>query len=184
VAARDAYVLLRLHGVRHGVPTDAAVVEFFETEEEAEQATLRLNTENTDSTVEYSWSIAVAQGNDEYAFGTHVRDPAEDDKPWVPEHNQDQSCAFCEASRPVFAHRLDPDHTQFRVHGKGRTLPTFWAVCARCETLVAARDDSELLALMTWDDDDRSREATLAAFRASDLGSERLGEGPPDTVPR
>src|SRR4051812_23849391 len=140
----DAYVLLRLHGLRHGTPTDVEAVEFFETEAEAEQASQRLNSANTDGSVEYHWDIAVAQGSGEYVFGTHTRDPDGNDRPWVPADNQDQSCAFCGASRPHFAHRLDPAHTQFRVYGKGRTLPTFWAACARCEALVADRDDTAL----------------------------------------
>ena len=104
-------------------------------------------------------------------------------RPWAPEHNQDQSCAFCGVSRPIFVHRLDPAHVRFLVYGKGCTLPTFWAACARCETLVSSEDDPALLGLMTYEDrDDLSRHAALSAFRASDLGSEPLLEGPPDPV--
>ena len=104
-------------------------------------------------------------------------------QPWAPEHNQDQTCAFCGVSRPTFLHRLDPAHVQFRVYGKGHTLPTFWAACARCEALVSQGEDAALLHLMTYEEgDELAREAALAAFRASDLGSESLVEGPPDTV--
>ena len=72
---------------------------------------------------------------------------------------------------------------QFRVYGKGHTLPTFWAACARCEALVSQGEDAALLHLMTYEEgDELAREAALAAFRASDLGSESLVEGPPDTV--
>ena len=182
MADHGAYVLLRIHGVRHGVPTDIAVVEFFETEDGAEQASQRLNSQNTESTVEYTWTVAVAQGNGEYAFGTHTRDPAEDTVPCSPERNQDQLCGFCEASRPLYVHRLDPTQRGFRVGGDGRTWPTFLATCARCEALVLNGDDPALLRLMTWEDDDMLRTAALSAFRASDLGSEPLPEGPPDTV--
>lgn len=104
-------------------------------------------------------------------------------QPWAPEHNQDQSCAFCGVSRPVFVHRLDLAHVQFRVYGKGCTLPTFWAACRRCEALVAAGDDSALARVMAYEEeDDLSRQAALSAFRASDLGGEPLAEGPPDPV--
>jgi hypothetical protein len=184
VADPDAYVVLRLRGVRYGVPEEVEAVRLVNTEAEAEQAAQRMNAEDTDSNVEYSWIAAVAQGNGEYAFGTHTRDPTEDETPWAPADNQDQSCAFCGASRPVFVHRLDPDRVQFRVYGKGHTLPSFWAACARCEAQVSAGDDTALLRLMAWEDDDLSRDAALAAFRASDLGGEALDEGPPDTVLR
>ena len=177
MASGSAFVVLRLRGVRHGVPADVEAVRVFETAAEAEEAVKRLNGENTDCTVEYRWQVAVAQGNGEYAFGTTVRDA--DDQPRVPEHNQDQGCAFCGVSRPVFVHRLDPAHVEFRVYGKGST---FWPACARCEALVADGDDGALLRLMTWEDDDRSRRSALAAFRASDLGGEPLAEGPPDLV--
>ena len=104
-------------------------------------------------------------------------------QPGAPDHNQDQSCAFCGVGRPTFLHRLDPTHAHFLVYDKGHTLPTFWAACARCDALVSAGEDAALLGLMTYEEEDGlAREATLAAFRASDLGSEPLVEGPPDTV--
>jgi len=106
-------------------------------------------------------------------------------RPWAPSTNRDQSCAFCGAARPAFAHRLNPSHVQFRLYGKGHTLPTFWAACPRCEEFIAGGDDEALLPLMVHEDDDEddvARQAKLAAFRAADLGSEPLGEGPPDTV--
>jgi hypothetical protein len=182
VADPDAFLLLRLRGVRNGVPAEVKAVRFAQTEDEAERAAQRMNAENTDSSVEYSWTAAVAQGNGEYAFGTHTRDPAEDTVPWAPEHNQDQLCAFCEASRPLYVHRLDPTQREFRVGGDARTWPTFLATCAHCEASVLNGDDPALLRLMTWEDDDMVRTAALSAFRASDLGSEPLPEGPPDTV--
>jgi hypothetical protein len=107
----------------------------------------------------------------------------DEQRPWVPANNHDQSCAFCGAKRPLFVHRLEPGHVEFRLTGKGYTLRTFWAACARCEALVSDRDDAALLGLMHCEqEDDLWRAAGLAAFRASDLGSEALADGPPDTV--
>jgi hypothetical protein len=183
VSDPDAYVLLRLHDVRHGVPAEVEAVRFLQTEAEAERAAQRMNADNVDSTVQYSWTVAVAQGNGEYAFGTQVRDTAGDDRPWAPAHNQDQLCEFCGVSRPVFVHRLDPAHVEFRIYGKGYTLPAFWAACVRCNALISDGDDARLLELMTHvEADDLFRQAMLAAFRASDLGSEPLAEGPPNPV--
>lgn len=104
-------------------------------------------------------------------------------EPWAPSTNHDQPCAFCGTARPIFAHRLNPEHVEFRAYGKGWTLPTFWAACARCEALVARHDEDALLHLMAHgEDDDTLRRASLEAFRAADLGSEPLAEGPPDTL--
>ena len=105
------------------------------------------------------------------------------DEPWTPPHNQDQSCAFCGASRPRLVHPLDPAHVIFRLHDKGCTLPTFWATCEPCDRLVVAGDDSALLGLMAHHGNDvEMRAASLAAFRSSDLGSRPLEEGPPDPI--
>lgn len=93
----------------------------------------------------------------------------------LPTTNRDQSCAFCGGSRPRFAHRLDPRRVQFRVYGKGRTLPTFWAVCDDCENLASRRNDDELLRRMLYAEDDAlQQQASLAAFHAADLGAARL----------
>lgn len=103
-------------------------------------------------------------------------------RPWAPPHNQDQSCAFCGVGRPAFAHRLDPAQVQFRMFGKGYTLPTFWCTCTGCEALTANGDDDGLLRLLAREEaDDAARRGMLAAFRAADLGGEPLAEGPPDT---
>ena len=105
------------------------------------------------------------------------------EQPWAPQTNHDQSCAFCRAARPNFVHRLDPAHVQFRAYEKGYTLPSFWAACSRCETLLAEGDDEELLHLMAASEGDaKVRQASLTAFRAADLGSESLADGPPDTI--
>lgn len=105
------------------------------------------------------------------------------DRSWAPLTNHDQSCAFCGATRPTFAHRLNPAHLQFRLYGKGYTLPAFWPACPRCEALVAEGDDESLLPLIAdQEQDDEARRVTLSAFRVADLGSEPLAEGPPDTV--
>lgn len=90
----------------------------------------------------------------------------------VPATNRGQSCAFCGTARPQFAHRLDPLSVSFRVYDKGWTLPTFWAVCDSCEGLVADGDDNELLRLMLHEEKDALvGQASLAAFRAADLGA-------------
>ena len=95
-----------------------------------------------------------------------------DEQLGVPKTNRDQSCAFCGRSQPRFAHRLDPAHVGFRAYDKGWTLPTFWTVCAGCEELLARGDDQELLRLMLHEEEDELlRRASLAAFRAADLGA-------------
>ena len=76
---------------------------------------------------------------------------------------------------------------EFRFYGKGYTLPGFWGVCERCEPLVAAGDDAGLLATRLRSDVDGSAmepsedpvavehvKASIAAFRASDLGPRPL----------
>jgi hypothetical protein len=100
-----------------------------------------------------------------------------DEATGLPTTNRDQSCAFCDASRPRFAHPLDRAHVQYRLDGKGHTLPTFWTVCERCETLVRRSDDAGLLRVMSGSDegdDTEERQSALRAFRASDLGAVRL----------
>jgi hypothetical protein len=93
----------------------------------------------------------------------------------VPTTNRDQSCAFCGASRPQFVHRFHLSSIRFRVYGKGWTLPTFWAVCQRCQELVDKGTDEELLQLMRHQEEDALlRTATLTAFRSADLGASRL----------
>jgi hypothetical protein len=95
-----------------------------------------------------------------------------DEQLGVPTTNRDQSCAFCGRSQPRFAHRLDPTNVRFQVYGKGWTLPTFWTVCVGCEELVAGGDDRKLLEVMRREESDRHlRKASLAAFRAADLGA-------------
>ena len=96
-----------------------------------------------------------------------------DEQTGLPTTNRDQSCAFCWMSQPRFVHPLDPRHVQFRVYGKGASLPTFWPVCDRCEELVANGNDEELLRLMHEADDVADallQQVSLTAFRAADLG--------------
>jgi hypothetical protein len=94
-----------------------------------------------------------------------------DEESGLPLTNRDQSCAFCGANRPIFVHPLDLRHVQFRVYGKGWTLPTFWTVCTECEPLIQLPDDDELLRRMLHQEDDEPlRRASLVAFRAADLG--------------
>jgi ribosomal protein S14 len=93
----------------------------------------------------------------------------------LPTTNRDQSCAFCGRSRPLFVHRFHLSSIRFRAYGRGRTLPTFWTVCERCEELVINGNDEELLLLMRHQEEDALlRTATLTAFRSADLGASRL----------
>ena len=99
----------------------------------------------------------------------------------LPLTNRDQTCAFCTASRPRFAHRIDPDRVRFRVHGDGYALPAFWCVCERRERFVTSGDDAELLRLMREVvelEDALLQEGSLAAFRAADLGAATLRDWP------
>jgi hypothetical protein len=99
-----------------------------------------------------------------------------DDQTGLPTTNKDQLCAFC-GQTPRFAHALDPAHVRFRFFGKGYTLPTFWTVCERCEHLVSSGNDDALLRHMIREQEDADLEqASLAAFRAADLGATRLDD--------
>ena len=98
----------------------------------------------------------------------------------LPTSNRDQSCAFCGADQPSFAHRLDDRSVAYRFDDDGYTLPTFWATCAECERSVVAGDDAALLAQLVSQDveaDEGFGAATLVAFRASDLGATPLASG-------
>ncbi len=96
---------------------------------------------------------------------------------WLPDTNRDQSCAFCGAAEPSFAHPLDAGHVRFRVYGKGWTLPTFWAACRDCEANIASQDDDGLSRrMLEMSDDEPLMRASLGAFRAADRGPVPLGD--------
>jgi hypothetical protein len=79
------------------------------------------------------------------------------------------------------------------VYGKGHTLPTFWTLCERCESLYAAGVDDKLIELMqgpSEDPRDAGPDAMVAStslpetyvdevYRA-DLGARRFRESAPE----
>lgn len=107
---------------------------------------------------------------------------------WLPTTGRGQSCALCGDDAVVWLHPLATGKVRYREYGKEHMLPTFWTLCARCESLYAAGADAELVELMQRvDDEAESRPESyveevyrqpLAVFRRADLGARRL----PDTV--
>ena len=103
----------------------------------------------------------------------------------LPTRSLHQSCAVCGANAPQWIHPLDPGRIQYRVYGKGHTLPTFWCLCGRCERLYVRGLDDELLRIMReqseWAQYRESQVAecvaqSLAVFRRADLGAQRLSK--------
>lgn len=102
----------------------------------------------------------------------------------IPTSGFNQSCAFCTDPKVRWVHALDPALVQYRVYGKGHTLPTFWTVCDRCETLYQAGDEEALLAAMTaspeWSRWTKPADLAehvrqpLAVFTRADLGARAL----------
>jgi len=101
----------------------------------------------------------------------------------VPTSPVGQSCALCGTRGVTWVHPLHPDRVAYRQYGKGHTLPTFWALCDRCEQVYASGDDDAAIALMRasngWDhvpdeDVEECIAQPLAVFRRSDLGARRL----------
>lgn len=99
-----------------------------------------------------------------------------------------QSCAFCGTHDVAWVHPLAHDLLAYRVHGTDYTLPTFWALCDRCEGVYASGDDDAAVELMrsagdwsTVADEDvpEGIRAPLAAFRRADRGSRRFDPEPP-----
>lgn len=105
----------------------------------------------------------------------------EEPEGWVdgaPTSSTDQYCAFCATALVGWVHPLDPAKIAYRAWGKGYTLPTFWALCDRCEQLDRDRNDEAIVALMTTvngaDDVNEDIRKPLAAFRDADQGARRL----------
>jgi hypothetical protein len=102
----------------------------------------------------------------------------------LPTKSTNQSCAFCAAEQPQWIHPLDPRLVQYRVYGKGHTLPTFWTVCTRCENLYQRGLDDDLIEVMTsgplewsWVQSTDIAECVaqpLSVFRRADLGARKL----------
>jgi hypothetical protein len=103
---------------------------------------------------------------------------------WLPTTTRDQSCSVCGEDSVSWLHPLDPGKVEYREYGKGRTLPSFWTLCARCEDLYAAGADDELVALMRHEagtpagPSDEEYRRPLAVFRRADLGGRSFGRPP------
>jgi hypothetical protein len=95
-----------------------------------------------------------------------------------------QSCAFC-GHEVAWVHPLASDLVAYREYGKGHTLPTFWALCDRCEGIYASGDVDAAVEVMrasdawSWvavEDVDECIRKPLDVFRRADLGARRLDE--------
>jgi hypothetical protein len=78
-------------------------------------------------------------------------EPSEEPPDWLeslPTGAAGQSCAFCDNDAVRWVHALDPKLVQYRVYGKGHTLPTFWTLCDRCEQLYRAGDADAVVTVM------------------------------------
>jgi hypothetical protein len=97
-------------------------------------------------------------------------------------HTGPQGCAFCGSSDAVWIHPLAAGLVTYREYGKGYTLPSWWALCQRCEDLYSSGDDDAAVAVMrssAWDwvedeDVDECLRQPLAVFRRADLGARPL----------
>jgi len=125
-------------------------------------------------------------------FSTARLGPSPDPPGWVdgaPTSGIGQSCAFCGTRDVAWVHPLARDLLAYREYGKGHTLPTFWALCDRCERVYASGDDDAAVEVMrsyrSWVTDEDVAECIrkpLAVFRRADLGSRRLDPEPPGVV--
>jgi hypothetical protein len=101
----------------------------------------------------------------------------------LPSSGVGQSCALCGANTAQWLHALNPSLVQYRVYGKGHTLPTFWTLCQRCERYYQAGNHEVLIGLMrnapSWESfaDEHVDECVrqpLAVFARADLGPSAL----------
>lgn len=125
--------------------------------------------------------------------GTFHRGEWEEPDDWVggaPTSAVDQSCAICGADDVQWVHPLDPSKVTYRVCGKGRTLPTFWALCDRCEQRYQDGDDDALVTAMIESDPDHvdgvheDVRRPLAVFRNADRGARRFEDSNNPGAPR
>lgn len=113
--------------------------------------------------------------------------PDEDAPDWVdgaPTSGRGQSCAFYGTQDVVWVHPLASDLVAYRQYGKGYTLPTFWALCDRCEVTYTSGDITDAAVEVMRSSDGWSRVADndvaecirqpLEVFRRADLGVWRL----------
>lgn len=103
----------------------------------------------------------------------------------VPTSGRDQSCAFCGTASVAWVHPLAIDRVQYRVYGKGHTLPTFWVLCGACEAIYASENADAAVDVMRssghWgqvDDGDLAEQIRkpLDVFRRADLGAKPLAD--------
>lgn len=121
---------------------------------------------------------------DDYgAFGTFRYGEWEEPEGWVdgaPTSAKDQYCAFCAAEDVTWVHPLDSAKVAYRAWGNGYTLPSFWALCERCEQLYQDGDDEGIVAVQVAADATRGEDIgedirkPLAVFRRADLGGRRF----------
>ena len=97
-----------------------------------------------------------------------------------------QSCAFCGSHGVVWLHPLAEDLVGYREYGKGHTLPSFWALCERCEGVYRSGDDDAAVEVMRSSarsgvgDDDVAEciRKPLAVLRRADLGPRQFDPEP------
>ena len=126
--------------------------------------------------------------DDEFTFGEARRLPSPDPQGWVdgsPTSGRGQSCAICGSDEVTWVHPLASDLVAYRQYGKGHTVPTFWALCDRCEGIYASGDADAAVELMrssdvwSWVPDEDVTECIrkpLEVFCRADLGARRLDD--------
>jgi hypothetical protein len=102
-------------------------------------------------------------GGEERSYTFTYVGPPEHPPGWVdgvPTSGRGQSCVFCGGPRVAWVHPLNSGLVQYQAYGKGHTLPTFWTLCERCESVYRAGDDEVAVELMKvhmegfWETDD------------------------------
>lgn len=103
----------------------------------------------------------------------------------APSRGRGESCAICGTHDVAWVHPLASDLVTYRQYGKGHTLPTFWALCDRCEEIYASGETAAAVDVMrssdawSWVADDDVAECIrkpLEVFRRADLGARRLDD--------
>jgi hypothetical protein len=90
---------------------------------------------------------------------------------------------LCGTKDVAWIHPLASDPVAYREYGKGHTLPTFWALCDRCERIYASGDADAAVEVMrpsdgwSWVADEDVAECIrqpLEVFRHADRGARPL----------
>ncbi len=119
--------------------------------------------------------------------------PSPDPPGWLdgPKSGIGQSCAFCGTREVAWVHPLASDLVTYWLCGKGHTLPSFWALCDRCEGIYDTADEHAAVEVMrssggwSWVDEADVGECVqhaLEMFRRADRGARRLYAEPPAVV--